>query len=184
MESINYNELFKSKYNNNEYISKYLAKMAVNKPIGFNLDSYNNKVLDNLYIKYKSYFDTMYRGIDDNIRLDEEQIKAILTDEDFSLIIAGAGTGKTTTMAAKVKYLVDIKKVDPEKILVMSFTRKATEELDKRIRLDFNIPVVVSTFHALGYMHIKSIFKNHKCSIVGDNEKNQIFLKYSLCPRL
>lgn len=36
MESINYNELFKSKYNNNEYISKYLAKMAVNKPIGFN----------------------------------------------------------------------------------------------------------------------------------------------------
>lgn len=178
MESINYNELFKSKYNNNEYISKYLAKMAVNIPIGFNLDSYNNKVLDNLYIKYKSYFDTMYRGIDDNIRLDEEQIKAILTDEDFSLIIAGAGTGKTTTMAAKVKYLVDIKKIDPEKILVMSFTRKATEELDKRIRLDFNIPVVVSTFHALGYMHIKSIFKNHKCSVVGDNEKNQIFLKY------
>ena len=136
MESINYNELFKNKYNNNEYISKYLARMAVNKPIGFDLDSYNNKVLDNLYIKYKSYFDTMYRGIDDNIRLDEEQIKAILSDEDFSLIIAGAGTGKTTTMAAKVKYLVDIKKVDPEKILVMSFTRKATEELDKRIRID------------------------------------------------
>ena len=77
MESINYNELFKSKYINNEYISKYLARMTVNKPIGFDLDSYNNKVLDDLYIKYKSYFDTMYRGIDDNIRLDEEQIKAI-----------------------------------------------------------------------------------------------------------
>lgn len=178
MSNVNYNEVFKRKYLNKEYISKYLNRMTTNKPINFDLDFYNKQVLDTLYLKYKDYFANMYRGIDDNIKLDEEQIKAILADEDFSLIIAGAGTGKTTTMAAKVKYLVDIKKVNPEKILVMSFTRKATEELDKRIRLDFNIPVVVSTFHALGYMHIKAIFKNHKCSVIGENEKNQIFLKY------
>lgn len=178
MSNVNYNEVFKRKYLNKEYISKYLNRMTTDKPINFDLDFYNKQVLDTLYLKYRDYFANMYRGIDDNIKLDEEQIKAILADEDFSLIIAGAGTGKTTTMAAKVKYLVDIKKVNPEKILVMSFTRKATEELDKRIRLDFNIPVVVSTFHALGYMHIKAIFKNHKCSVIGENEKNQIFLKY------
>ena len=70
----------------------------------------------------------MYKGIDDNIHLDEEQRRAILTDEDYSLIIAGAGTGKTTTMASKVKYLVDIKGIVPSKIAVMSFTKKATQE--------------------------------------------------------
>lgn len=178
MNNVNYNEIFKKKYLNKEYISKCLNRMTTDKPMNFDLEIYNNQVLDNLYLKYKDYFTNMYSNIDNSIKLDEDQIKAILADEDFSLIIAGAGTGKTTTMAAKVKYLVDIKKINPEKILVMSFTRKATEELDKRIRLDFNIPVVVSTFHALGYMHIKSIFKNHKCSVIGENEKNQIFLKY------
>lgn len=46
-------------------------------------------------------------------------------------IIAGAGTGKTTTMASKIKYLVDIKKIPPNEILAISFTKKATEELQK-----------------------------------------------------
>ena len=62
--------------------------------------------LDKEYIKYKEYFDTMYNDIDPEIHLDEEQIKAILSDEEYSLILAGAGTGKTTTMASKVKLLV------------------------------------------------------------------------------
>ena len=72
------------------------------------------------YNRYKLYFDTRYNGVDDNIKLDKEQTNAILCDEDYSLIIAGAGTGKTTTMAAKVKYLVDIKRVHPKEILVTS----------------------------------------------------------------
>ena len=74
----------------------------------------------------------MYNNIDTNIHLDEDQIKAILTDEEYSLIIAGAGTGKTTTMASKIKYLVDIKKIPPNEILAISFTKKATEELQKK----------------------------------------------------
>lgn len=120
----------------------------------------------------------MYNGIDNNIKLDEEQVKAILSDEDYSLIIAGAGTGKTTTMAAKVKYLVDICGINPQEILVMSYTKKATEELDKRIRLDFGIPANVTTFHSLGLLYIRSIFKDKKCSVVDDNTKNNLFLKY------
>ena len=176
MESSNY--LFKEKYLKKEYISRYLDKTTDDKikPENFDLEKYNATVLEENYYKYKSYFDTMYSGIDDNIKLDEEQIKAILCDEDYSLIIAGAGTGKTTTMAAKVKYLVDICNVNPQEILVMSYTKKATEELDKRIRLDFGIPVNVTTFHSLGLMYIRSIFKDRKCSVVDDNVKNKIFL--------
>ncbi len=172
---------FLDKFNNGEYISNKLYIEALNSqevPVSFDLDKYNDEVLDRIYIKYKDYFDNMYKGVDDNIHLDEEQIKAILSEEDYSLIIAGAGTGKTTTMAAKVKYLVDIKGVDPSKILVMSYTKKATLELEKRIVNDFNIPAFVTTFHSLGYTYIKNIFINRKCLIVDINEKEKIFYDY------
>ena len=158
--------LFLEKYRDGKYISKFVEATTRKevKPRNFNLDAYNNKVLEEDYYKYKSYFETMYSGIDDNIKLDEEQIKAILSDEDYSLIIAGAGTGKTTTMAAKVKYLVDICGINPKEICVMSYTKKATEELDKRIRLDFNIPVVFDAVlgNQINENYNKWIPKNHE----------------------
>ena len=58
----------------------------------------------------------------DNILLDDDQRRVVLTDEDYCLVVAGAGAGKTTTVAAKVKYLVDKQGIDPKQILVISFT--------------------------------------------------------------
>ena len=176
-------EKFTYKLNNHEYISNYLFKYIKENfndliPSNFDIDKYNDEILEEEYVKYKDYFNSMYDEIDDNIHLDKEQIKAILADEDYSLIIAGAGTGKTTTMAAKVKYLVDIKGIDPSKIVVMSYTKKATEELEKRIVVDFGIPALVTTFHSLGMMYIREIFKNRKCYVVDDTEKVKIFLDY------
>lgn len=55
----------------------------------------------------KTYFDVILQEIDRNILLDEEQRRVVLSDEDYTLIIAGAGAGKTTTIAAKVRYLVE-----------------------------------------------------------------------------
>jgi len=175
-------EEFNNKFQNNEYISKTLYKKVKEQKLeitnNFNIDKYNEQVLEKDYLKYKDYFENMYKGIDDNIHLDKEQIKAILTDEDYSLILAGAGTGKTTTMASKVKYLVDIKHINPAKIAVMSFTKKATEELENRIKVDFNIPANTTTFHSLGYSYIKEIFKTHKCYIVDSQIRNKIFINY------
>ncbi len=127
---------------------------------------------------YKDYFNNMFKNIDPNIMLDEEQIKAITSDDKYALVLAGAGTGKTTTIGAKVKYLVDIKNVDPSKILVMSYTKKATLELKNLIVDKFNIPSYVTTFHSLGFKYIKHIFKDHKCTIVDYNEKETIFYDY------
>lgn len=122
---------------------------------------HNEKYIKNSLIKYKDYFDNMYKGIDDNILLDEEQRIAILTDEDYNLIVAGAGSGKTTTMAAKVKFLVDIKKVDPKDIILISYTNKAVSELKQRINKDFKIPVLVCTFHKFGVEILKSKTDEH-----------------------
>ena len=176
-------EDFINKLKNNEYISnhlfEYIQKNNSNLiPKDFNIDNYNSLILDKLYKDNKEYFDDMYKEVDENIHLDEEQCKAILADEKYSLIIAGAGTGKTTTMVSKVKYLIDKKNANPERILVMSYTRKATEEIANRIIDDFNISVHVTTFHSLGYEYIKEIFKDRKCIIVDRNKLNEIFLDY------
>ena len=110
----------------------------------------------------EDYFKNMFKSIDENIKLDKEQIKAILNDDKYTLILAGAGTGKTTTMVAKVKYLVDIKKVDPSKILVISYTKKAVKELEKLIVDKFGINTNVKTFHSLAYKYVRNILiKKH-----------------------
>ena len=109
-------------------------------------------------VNLQEYFDTLFKGIDDNIILDEEQRTAILKEEENTMIIAGAGSGKTTTMAAKVKYLVDIKKVNPKHIVMISFTNKAVEELKTRIQIELHVPCLIYTFHKFGL----SLFETKK----------------------
>lgn len=117
--------------------------------------------------KYHSYFENMFQMIDPNIRLDQEQIEAIIVDEDYEMIIAGAGSGKTTTMAAKVKYLVEIEKVSPSQIMIISYTNEAVNELKDRIQNGFKIPVEIATFHKLCLNILKQKQKQYK--IIDDN---------------
>lgn len=69
---------------------------------------------------------------------------------DNSLVIAGAGAGKTTTVAAKVKYLVEKKDIEPSQILVVSFTNKAVQELRDKLNRDLKIDCPIATFHSTG----------------------------------
>lgn len=103
----------------------------------------------------KDYLDTILSQIDSHISLDEEQRRVVLNEEDYCLVIAGAGAGKTTTLAAKVKYLVEKKNVLPSEILVVSFTNKAVNELKEKIQKQLHIPANITTFHAIGYSIIK-----------------------------
>lgn len=83
--------------------------------------------------------------------LTARQRTSIVTNEDTTLVIAGAGTGKTSTIVGKVDYLVRRRLVPPERILVLAFARKASEELKMRLK-PFGAAATVdtSTFHALG----------------------------------
>ncbi len=128
-------------------------------------------------IEYKSYFDNLFREVDPNILLDENQRKAILIDEDYSLIVAGAGSGKTTTMAAKVKYLIEKKKVPKDRIILLAFTKKAAAELDVRINEDFKLGVPVLTFHKLGMNFMRTIYQDapKALRIIRDYEKQELF---------
>ncbi|MCR5532801.1 MAG: UvrD-helicase domain-containing protein [Paludibacteraceae bacterium] len=87
------------------------------------------------------YFDTLFA-----YPLDDQQRDSIVTIEDNTLVVSAAGSGKTSTIIGKTHYLVDQLEVNPNKILLISYTRKAAGEL--RDRLDYE-GITCSTFHRL-----------------------------------
>lgn len=117
---------------------------------------HNEKFIDHSLVVFKDYFDNILKDVNSKVMLDDEQRRAILADEDYCLLVAGAGAGKTTTMAAKVKYLVEIKKVPPQDIVVISYTNKAIDELKERINERLKISANITTFHKFGYDLLKS----------------------------
>lgn len=120
-------------------------------------------------MEINKYLDNMFSNVDKNIYLDQEQRKIILDDSQNCMVVAGAGSGKTTVITAKVKYLVDIKKINPKEILVISFTNKAIDELKQRINMDFNLDIDIKTFHKFALNIIKKYDSNYQ--VIGDNYK-------------
>lgn len=114
------------------------------------VDQHNNQFVEKKLQEEKLYLDSILHEIDPEILLDEDQRRVVLTDEDYCLVIAGAGAGKTTTVAAKVKYLVERQNVRPEEILVVSFTNKAVGELKEKIQKQLHISCPITTFHSTG----------------------------------
>ena len=82
-------------------------------------------------------------------RLTEEQAKAIATDEDTTLVLAGAGTGKTWVVVGKVAHLVQDRGVSPENILVLAYNRKAAEEIRERLTGELT-SAGIFTLHSFG----------------------------------
>lgn len=103
----------------------------------------------------KYYLDNVLKEIDPLVKLDDEQRRVILSDEDYTLVVAGAGAGKTTTIEGKVKYLVEKKGIRPEDILIISFTNKTVDELKQKINKCLKIDCQICTFHKVGYEIIK-----------------------------
>lgn len=133
-----------------KFIEQYeaLADPKADSPL---ISSHNKRFLENHLESEKDYLDNILKAVDPAICLDVEQREVVLSDEDYTLVIAGAGAGKTTTVAAKVRYLVERKGIAPEQILVISFTNKAVGELRDKINKALRIPCPVTTFHSAGY---------------------------------
>lgn len=168
-------------------VSKFLHSME---RLSADVDNFNEGFISRKLMEYKSYFDNMLKAVDQNVLLDEEQRRAVLTDDDYCLLIAGAGAGKTTTMAAKVKYLVDKYYINPQDIIVISYTNKAVDELKDRICTKLNIPAKVTTFHAFGYEILQKAsvtppqVNPHAYSIVFDMLEKNIYNNKALMKKL
>lgn len=124
----------------------------------------------------QKYLDNIFNDIDENLKLDEEQKEVVLDENNHLMVVAGAGSGKTLTLVAKVKYLVEIKKVRPDEILIISLTNKAIEELKERINIESRIPVIICTFHKLAY----DIMKKEDVRYKVNNDTNKVLKKIIL----
>lgn len=91
------------------------------------VERHNKQVEDEILAENKVFFDTCLK-----YPLDQQQRKAIIADEDNVLVVSSAGSGKTSSIVGKVKYLTEVKHVNPEKILLISYTHKAATELTER----------------------------------------------------
>ena len=88
----------------------------------------------------------------DNINgypLDEYQSRVVLSEEQKTLVVAGAGSGKSLTIIGKIVYLIKVKNVNPKDILCISFTNDATINLKKNIKKNYNFDLDIYTFHKL-----------------------------------
>ena len=93
-------------------------------------------------------------------RLNDEQRAAASHDGGPLLILAGAGTGKTATLAARVAVLLD-RGLEPERILLLTFTRRAAREMLARVDAlrgsgRAASRVVGGTFHAIGWQLVRA----------------------------
>ncbi|HEY9712840.1 MAG TPA: UvrD-helicase domain-containing protein, partial [Chroococcales cyanobacterium] len=94
-------------------------------------------------------------GAEDNLlaKLNNEQKEAVSLGWGPSLIIAGAGSGKTTVLTRRIAYLIDVLHQDPDSVLAVTFTNKAAGEMKHRIEnlLGHGIArrINIGTFHSV-----------------------------------
>lgn len=93
-------------------------------------------------------------------RLNDEQYSAATSKHLHNLIIASAGTGKTSTIVGRIAYLLS-SGIKPEEIMLVTFTNKAASEMIQRVSLYFGQNIAskidAGTFHAIGYRWLKKL---------------------------
>ncbi|MBE6145674.1 MAG: hypothetical protein E7171_03540 [Firmicutes bacterium] len=114
------------------------------------IDQHNTTYIDNLRKKL---------NILNNINgypLDDYQSRVVLSNEKATLVVAGAGSGKSLTIIGKIVYLVKICNINPNDILCISFTNDATINLKNNIKKNYNFDIDIYTFHKLSLSILKS----------------------------
>lgn len=121
----------------------------------------------------------MMKALDE---LNDAQRKAVVATEGFIRLTAGAGSGKTRALVTRYLYLTDLIGIDPDNILCFTFTRKAAEEMKKRIAENSSMQMEgsrISTYHGFCHgviredgnrLHLKKEFE-----IIDENEQEKIF---------
>jgi superfamily I DNA/RNA helicase len=98
--------------------------------------------------------------------LNDRQIEAVKAEQKRILVLAGAGSGKTKTLLQKIKYLVEVKRVQPSEILAITFTKNAANEMIDRLIIESDASGVY-----------ESIIFDKKTSLDEKNKQRYIFIK-------
>src|SRR5690554_2128873 len=107
------------------------------------------------------------------------QHKAVTTVEGPVLVVAGAGSGKTRALTSRIYNLIKNHNVNPNNILAITFTNRATREMKDRLKEVDNGELQISTFHSFCAKLLRQYIHNFKgynkyFTIYGDDEKTKI----------
>jgi DNA helicase-4 len=124
-----------------------------------------------------------WRDLFDNVEatpLTSEQRKAVVDFENRNLLVAAAGSGKSSTLVAKIAYAVRKGLVRPDQVLALAFNKKAALELKGRIAarladIDGAASISSETFHGLGYR----ILAQERRPTIQDNRDKVVFDVYA-----
>lgn len=122
----------------------------------------------------------MTNSLDVLLGLNSSQYSAVTSNNQHVLVLAGAGTGKTKTIISRSVYLIK-KNVSPKKIQILTFTKRAAQEIKSRIREEAGLDSVnvnASTFHSwCVYLLRRSplIFNNDKYTIIDRDDQLYLF---------
>lgn len=109
--------------------------------------------------------------------LNQAQIEAIAHKDGPCMVLAGPGSGKTTVITNRIKHLIEKHKVNPEEILVITFSKAASKEMRDRFHTLWkgkNAPVTFGTFHGIYYGILKWAYKLTSENIFSDEQKYQL----------
>ena len=120
--------------------------------------------------------------------LTEEQRKTVVVDDDRNLVIAAAGSGKTSVIVAKAGWLLHRGYRRPSELLLMAFARDARKEMEERVRKRLDVEstqgITVSTFHGLGLAIIGKVEgRRPALTKVAADEQALIGLLKEICRR-
>lgn len=106
----------------------------------------------------------------------EAQLKAIQHKDGPMMVLAGPGSGKTTVITHRIRHLVEEHGVDPGSILVITFTKAAADEMQKRFMSlvgGQRLPVSFGTFHAVFFRILKYAYRYDASNIVREEQRVQ-----------
>jgi DNA helicase-4 len=111
----------------------------------------NQRWCDRMLETHQDFFQTV-----ETSPLNESQSRAVVNGEDAVLVLAGAGSGKTSVLVARAGWLLLRQEAEPEQILLLAFGRKAAEEMNERIQERLgSVAIQAKTFHALALQIIQ-----------------------------
>jgi DNA helicase-4 len=195
--------LWKDKWNNLSELLRNYQKIKrklpspLDKELDFLYSAFNEssflKTRNSQYVqteitKNQNYFNTL-----EKYPLTQEQCQAIVVDEASNLVIAGAGTGKTSTLIGKAGYILRRGFAKPNEILLLSYGRDPRDEMLERVQKRFSLPLEVSTFHSLGMKIIaeaqnlkprvsklstdQAMLQKYIDDVINEKKKDIVFLK-------
>lgn len=132
-------------------------------------------------------------GKDENILgLNTEQSLAVQHFISPALILAGPGTGKTRVLTSRILHLITNRNIPPDKILAVTFTNKAAEEMRERLKARLQNTnnkksIAITTFHAFGYEVLKEFYqktgRTERFAIIDAADKEAILINDLGCKK-